>query len=547
MPWFKRVLMLRASSAYRIAQLSLAFLAAFLLTACGDSKENSLSENSIIYCSEGSPETFNPQLVTSKNTVDATSHQFYNRLLTFDAESNSLQPSLAKSWHVTKDGKIITFYLRKDVDFHNTTYFTPSRKFNADDVLFSFNRILHSSHNYHKISGGKYPYFARIHFEDAISYIEKVDNHTVRFHLSNTNSKMLANLASDFSVILSKEYAQQLLLNNTPQHIDSLPVGTGPFKLKNYKVGSFIRYTPHEQYWKEKISIAQLVFDITPSNTGRLTKLLAGECDIVDSPIAHQKIRQRKDLTLDSATSYDVSYLGFNTQKAPLDNKNVRQAIYQAINKKAIIETIYLGQAKVADNLFPQDSWAHNEAVKPHKYNTNKANQKLINAGYSKGFELDLWVLHRSSVYNPDPLTMASLIKTDLEKIGIKVNIISKHDADIFQLNIKRGVHQAVLAGWSTQHSEPDDFFSPLLGCNSEHGITFWCHEEFNHLLATSLKTKRINKRKQLYFRALDILIDEAPIVPIAHPIRYQARSNKVKGAKVAAFGGLSFQGVTKK
>jgi cationic peptide transport system substrate-binding protein len=113
----------------------------WFLVACDGENDQSLSENSIIYCSEGSPESFNPQTVSSGTTIDATSNQLYNRLISFKGEQNTIAPSLAKSWHVTRDGKMITFYLRKNVSFHQTNYFTPTRFFNADDVLFSFNRI----------------------------------------------------------------------------------------------------------------------------------------------------------------------------------------------------------------------------------------------------------------------------------------------------------------------------------------------------------------------------------------------------------------------
>ena len=103
--------------------IALALITGFGITACGNNETFSLSENSIIYCSEGSPESFNPQTVTSGTTIDATSNQLYDRLISFSPIDNSIAPALAKSWHVTRDGKMITFYLRKDVDFHKTDYF----------------------------------------------------------------------------------------------------------------------------------------------------------------------------------------------------------------------------------------------------------------------------------------------------------------------------------------------------------------------------------------------------------------------------------------
>lgn len=136
----------------------MAFLGVSILSACDVANNEQLSQNSLIYCAEGSPETFNPQLVTSGTTIDATANQIYNRLISFSRKDNSISPALAKSWHVTRDGKMITFYLRKNIAFHQTEYFTPSRTLNADDVLFSFNRILDKSHSFHYVSGGSYPF-----------------------------------------------------------------------------------------------------------------------------------------------------------------------------------------------------------------------------------------------------------------------------------------------------------------------------------------------------------------------------------------------------
>lgn len=522
------------------------FILILALMGCDGNNTHSLSANSIIYCSEGDPESFNPQLTTNSTSLDATSHQFYNRLLSFDSTQKKLKPSLAKSWEISENGKSITFNLRKNVSFHQTSYFTPTRNFNADDVLFSFERIINPDNEFHAVSGGSYPYFKRIKFSQTIKSIEKINDYQVVFNLYEPHAQLLANLSSDFSVILSQEYAQLLIQQNKKSQIDSLPIGTGPFLLKDYRVGAFIRYLPHPNYWRKDITIKQLIFDITPSNTGRLTKLLAGECDIVGSPIAHQRIKQRSDLILDSITSYDIAYLGLNTKTAPLNNKLVRQAIARAINKNAIIETIYLGKATPANSLFPSHSWVFNEALPPLKYSPSYASKMLIEAGYPEGIDIELWVSNIPSAFNPDPLTMGSLIKSNLAKAGIRVSIISSLSPEEFSLGIKKGRHQMVLSGWSSNHSEPDELYSPLLGCDSLHNTTFWCHEGFSDLLLHSLQTRNITLRKRYYAKAMTLIRAEVPLIPIAHPIHYQARSAHIKGVSIKSIGGLDFQEVSK-
>ncbi|RHW75605.1 ABC transporter substrate-binding protein [Colwellia sp. RSH04] len=519
-----------------------------LLSACGESNKLSLTQRSIIYCSEGSPESFNPQLVTSGTTIDATSQQLYDRLIAYKGKENTLTPAIAKSWHVTKDGKKITFYLRQDVSFHHTDYFTPSRNLNADDVIFSFNRIIDKEHPYHQVSGGNYPFFQSVEFENLVEKIEKINEYTVRFQLKYADSSFLANLATDFAIILSQEYAQQLSFNNKENEIDLLPIGTGPFKLKEYQIGSFIRYYRHDNYWQPKAKIEQLVYDISPSKTSRLTKLLAKECDVSSYPIAHGKIKERADLELDSVTALNIGYFGFNTKKAPFDNKLVRLAVSLAINKQALINTVYQGQAEIANSIIPKSSWAYDDTIQAQEYNPIQAKALLEVAGFAQGFTMDIWAMPVQRSYNPNALTMAKLIQADLKEIGITVNIIS-YEWTTFLRKLAQGEHQSFLLGWYADHPDPDNFFSPMLSCSATetgNNRTFWCNKDYDELLQQALHTKNISKRKQYYAKAMTIINDELPLLPIAHSKRFQARDSGVKGKILADFGGVSFYQVYK-
>ena len=525
------------------------YLCFLSLYGCNDERIVSLSEHSVIYCAEGSPETFNPQLVTSGTTIDATSNQLYDRLITFQGKDNTLTPAIAKSWHVTRDGKKITFYLRKDVPFHQTDYFTPSRLLNADDVVFSFNRVLNPEHPFHLVSGGSYPFFQNINLNKLVEKIEKINDYTIRFHLSHADNSFLANLATDFAVILSAEYAQQLILQHKKSNIDTYPIGTGPFKLKEYRAGSLIRFYRHNQYWRPPAQIEQLVFDITPSNTGRLTKLLAKECDISAYPIAHKKITEHKELTLEAITALNVGYLGFNVNKPPFDNKLVRQAISYAINKRVILEAVYQGKAELANSLLPKTSWAFDDSIAEQEFNPILAKSLLEVAGYPRGFTMDLWAMPVQRPYNPNAITMAKLIQTDLNNIGVTVKIVS-YEWNTFLHRLKLGEHQSFLLGWSADHPDPDNFFSPMLSCSATYtgsNRTFWCNKKYDDIIQKALLTNNISQRKKYYAQAMDIIEKNVPLIPIAHSKRYQARSNNVTGDVLAPFGGISFYKVAKK
>lgn len=529
-------------------KLSLAGLSLLFLSGCEDLTDASLQESSVVYCAEGSPESFNPQTVTSGTTIDTTAKHLYDRLIGFKSDDNSIEPALAKSWHVTKDGKKITFYLRKDVEFHQTDYFTPTRKFNADDVIFSFERILDPKAPFHPVSGAKYPFFQSVKFDELVNKIEKINDYTVRFTLHRSDSSFLSNLATDFAVILSQEYAEALSSEVKLQEMDILPIGTGPYKLKDYRPGSLIRYYPHSTYWQGVPQLTQLIFDITPSNTGRLTKLLTGECDVIAYPIAHEKISEREDLTLESVTSFNVGYLGFNTQAPPFNDQKVRKAISFAINKQAIIDAVYFGEAESAKSLLPKSSWAYNEHANEVKYSIESARKMLIEAGYPDGFTMNIWAMPVQRAYNPNALTMAKLIQADLKQIGIRVEIIS-YEWATFLRKLTEGEHQSVLLGWSADHPDPDNFFTPLLSCdakNSGSNRVFWCNEEFDELLKKARLTNNINLRKKHYAQALEIIEQEVPLLPIAHSKRFQARHNNIKGKLLNSIGGIDFREVSK-
>ena len=520
------------------------------LMGCEQSNKLSIAQQSLIYCSEGSPETFNPQLITSGTTIDATSNQLYNRLLRFKGKDNLLSPSIAKSWHITADGKKITLYLQKGIEFHQTDYFTPTRTLNADDILFTFNRIIDKEHPYHYVSGGQYGYFDSIAFDKSIEKIEKINDYTVRFNLTQANSSFLANLASDFAVILSKEYSEQLVFDKALHDIDTLPVGTGPFKYKEYRVGTLIRYYRHENYWQGKSDIEQLVFDITPRKTSRLTKLLADECDVIAYPIAHEKIIEKTALQLEEVISLNVGYFGFNTTKLPFDNKLVRQAIALAINKEAILKTVYQAKADVAHSLVSKNSWAYSDQITPQEYNIEKAKIRLKEAGFENGFTMNIWAMPVQRAYNPNAITMAKLIQADLIKLNIKVNIIDGYEWNTFLKRLSLGEHESFLLGWSADHPDPDNFFTPILSCAATHtnsNRTLWCNKAYDQLIEKARQTTKISQRKAYYLQAMEMIAQEQPLIPIAHSKRYQARSKQISGDILSSFGGISFRDVSKK
>ncbi|OYU98128.1 MAG: ABC transporter substrate-binding protein, partial [Burkholderiales bacterium PBB5] len=383
----------------------------------------------LVYCSEGSPENFTPALNTTGTSFDAA-RPVYDKLTQFTRGSTQVEPGLAESWTVSPDGKVFTFKLRKGVKFHGAPNgFKPTRDFNADDVLFSFERQWKADHPYAKVSGGKYDYFADMGLNDDVQAIEKLDPLTVKITLKKANVTMLANLAMDFAAIHSAEYADYLAKQNKKEQFDQVPVGTGPFSFVMYQKDAVIRYKANKDYWgaaSEKPLVDDLVFAITTDPTARYSKLKAGECHFMIAPRPADLPEMQKDAALRviSQPGLNVAYWAFNTQKPPFDKKEVRQALTMAIDKAAIIKDVYLGAGQAAKNLIPPTLWSYNDAIKPYPFDPAQAKALLAKAGVKTPLEIDLWYMPVQRPYNPNAKRIAEMMQADLAKVGVNAKLV---------------------------------------------------------------------------------------------------------------------------
>src|SRR5476649_3105647 len=221
------------------------------------------ANNSLVFCSEGSPAGFDTAQYTTATDNDAA-EPLYNRLAEFEKGATNVVPGLATRWDISEDGLTYTFHLREGVKFHTTPYFTPTREFNADDVLFTFNRMINKDDPFRKAYPTEFPYFTDMGMDTNIAKIEKVDDHTVKFVLGTVDAAFIQNLAMSFASIQSAEYAAQLLKEGKASDINQKPIGTGPFVFKSYQKDSNIRYTGNKDYWKpEDVKVDNLIFAIT--------------------------------------------------------------------------------------------------------------------------------------------------------------------------------------------------------------------------------------------------------------------------------------------
>ena len=504
----------------------------------------------LIYCSEGSPEGFDPARYTSGTTFNASSQTVFNRLVEFEPGGTAVIPGLAEKWAVSPDGLTYTFTLRKGVKFHTTDWFKPGRDFNADDVVFTFDRMINKENPFTKAAPASFEYAADMGLDENIAKIEKPDPMTVRFVLKTVDAAFLANLAMDFASIQSAEYGAQMLKAGTAIDINTKPVGTGPFVFRRYEKDAQIRYVAFGDYWRGKAQIDNLIFAITKDSAVRLQKLKAGECQIsvYPKPAEVEALKKEPNIKLMSEKGLNIGYLSLNVKRKPFDNLDVRRAIAMAINKKSLVEAVYQGAGEIAVNPIPPTMWSYNKNVKDVPYDPAGAKALLAKAGFPNGFETKLWALPVQRPYNPNGDQAAALIQADLAKVGIKAQIVKYEWAEYLK-RAKAGESDIGMFGWTGDNGDPDNFLATLLGCSAVGGSNYaqWCDKEYDELVTKAKQTAVVADRTKLYEKAQEVFKREVPWVTMAHSVVVQPMAKNVEGYKMSPFGSVQFYGVSLK
>ncbi len=487
----------------------------------------------LVYCSEGSPEGFDPALYTAGTTFDASGRAVYNRLVEFKHGGTEIEPGLAESWDISPDGKEYTFHLRKGVKFQTTDFFTPTREMNADDVIFSFERQAATKGTWFDYSNGSWEYFNGMSMPDLIEKIEKVDDHTVKFVLNRPEAPMLANLAMDFASIVSKEYADKLEAEGKPEMLNQVPLGTGPFQYVAYQKDAVIRYKANPDYWKGKEAIDNLIFAITPDASVRYEKLKAGECQIMayPNPADLEAMKADESINLMEKAGLNVGYMAYNTQMPPFDNPKVRKALNMAINKQAILDAVFQGSGQAAKNPIPPTMWSYNDAVKDDPYDPEASKKMLEEAGV-KDLSMKVWAMPVQRPYNPNARRMAELIQSDFAKVGVKVEIVSYEWGEYLKRSSDVKRDGAALLGWTGDNGDPDNFLAVLLGCDGVGGSnrSQWCYKPFEDLIQKAKITSDIAERTKLYEEAQVVFKEQAPWATIAHSTVFMPVAKNVTG-----------------
>lgn len=470
------------------------------------------SGGQLVFARGGDSTSLDPAITTEGEAFRVTDN-LYETLVNFGPQDTEIEPGLATDWTPSEDGLTHTLNLREGVKFHDGT------DFNAEAVVFNFER-------WKAGDAEQFAYYTS-QFGDKIDSVTAVDEYTVEFKLNAPIAPFYKNLAmSPFGI------ASPAALEEFGDDFFKNPVGTGPFKFKEWKENDRITIVKNEDYWQEGLpKLDEVIFTVIPENSARLNALATGEADLIDGVNFSDKatIDSNPDLQVIERPSLNVGYLGLTSTRGPLKDKLVRQALNYAVNKQQIIDAFYAGAADPAINPMPPVIAGYNPDVADYPYDPEKAKELLAEAGYPDGFEMELWAMPVARPYMPEGQKVAEALQKMFEAVGVKAKIVT-YEWGTYLDKAAKGEADTFLLGWTGDNGDADNFLYVLLDQDSigSNNYSYYQNAEVHELLLKAQASSDQAEREELYKQAQVIIKDDAPWIPLVHSTPLLAASKNV-------------------
>lgn len=511
----------RRGTAWRLA----AALSAALGIAVGCQPGGSPPGNTLIYARGGEAERLDPIHIASGESVKVVNNLF-DTLVTFAEGSTEIIPSLAASWQSSPDGRTWTFRLRPGVKFHDGT------PLDAAAVAFSFQRLIVPGHPhvYHDVI----PYAPD--FQE-IKSVRAAGPLTVVFELREPSAVLLHNLTMFAASVVSPTAVKQ-----RGKYFGEHPVGSGPFR--------FVRWTRDQElvleacdHWRGRPQIEHVIFVPVIESAVRVQQLERGEVHLADDlpPSELAALASAPGLVVQKQYGLNVAYLTMQTEKPPLNNRKLREAIAHAIDKQQLLQVAYAGRAQRAVSILPPAMWASHRDLQDRTFDLARAKSLLAEARAEAHFDLplklDLFVFQSPRPYMQRPQETAVFVKESLARIGVEARIVVNEISLQIQ-RLSRGEHQLGLTGWTTDNCHPDNFLYPLLDSDNindtgGNNTSRYRNQEFHQLLLRARRELDESRRAELYRRAQELVFRDLPVIPLAHTEVQVAHRRELHGFKL--------------
>ncbi len=504
------------------------------LSACGGTGgETAVKKDQVVVGISAEPTSLDEQQISDYNS-DRAASEIYDTLVRFKGETMEVEPDLAESWDISKDGITYTFHLREGVKFHDGT------DFNADAVVWNYKRMTDP-----KAEGydtGTYGYAETLFGQ--VKDCKAPDANTVVFTLKAPFAPFLATMAmTQFSIVsptavmkYGKDYGQN-------------PVGTGPFKFKSWENGTEVTLVANEDYFGGAPKIKTLIYRFIKDNNVRQNEFEAGSLDFfVDIiPDDLESLKANPDYTVQRGESLQTWYRNLNTTKAPFNDVRVRQAFYYGINRKSIVDDILLGTGELDSNLLPPAIPYYTKDVEQYDYNPEKAKQLLAEAGV-KNLTVDFYVPESGSGMQQAD-AMATAMQSDMAKVGVTLNITKVEWGAYLDMMIREPEKQDVLLGefsWISDNGDADNFLRVLCGSDmipmNGYNSAYYSNPKLDKLLEEGMRSSDDAVREKAYVEAQKIITEEAPYIVVDHESQIVVYTKNLKGVQVNPRGFFRFK-----
>jgi len=446
----------------------------------------------------------------------------YDQLLRTGNDGTSLQPDLATSWDIAKDGKTYTFHLRPNVTFHDDS------KLTSGDVKFSLDRA-------------RDPKELWSYLLTEIDKIDTPDANTVSIRLKYPWAPFLSDVAFFGTAIYPAAYFKKVGANGLSTH----PVGTGPYELESFKSGTSTILKKNPNYWAAgKFPLQRIEFDVIPNDNTRLVQLESGQLD-VDNALAPNLVAPLKgnpSAVVRTDPSTITTYLQPNHLTKPFGDVKVRQAINHAIDRQALVRAVYYGFASPANSFMAKGAIDWNPTLQPPSFDLALAKKLMAQSSVPHGFTMNYQVRAGSSQDNQ----VAVIFQQEVKAVGITVNIKPTDPTTLANDN-QNFKFDFFSQYWTNDIPDPDELVSYSVDY-SQSVKSYYTH--YNNPALTSLShlaevTPDPAKRRQIYYQIQSIFSQEVPFLYLVYVPFINGVNSKVHGFAENPLGYFVFQGVT--
>lgn len=520
-------------------------LAAVFVSGCssggGFSKRESDTKTNVFrYPIVTNPTSLDPAIVQDGDTIDAL-QQVYECLVQWDENSRPV-PNLAERWDVSEDGTTYTFHLKKGVKFHS------GREMKADDVKWSIERAC--AKDFNSATAGTYlSDIVGVREKlagkaDEISGLKVVDESTIEMKIDKPRAYFIAKLTYLVSAVVDKDKVPQSKEITTIAEM----VGTGPFTCTNFVPEQIMVLEANASYHGGAVPLSKIERPVIKDALSRLNKYKGGEIDLVQLERQDVSALQADSNYKDQLKFYPrpaIWYVGLNPLVyKPFADKRVRQAFAMAIDRQKIVDQYLGGVNQIATGIVPPAVLGHRENGKVHEFNVEKAKALLAEAGYPGGKGLPTFTITFRE-QRPDIQIVAEAVASMLkENLGVKAEpqtmewraYLEKHNAK------QQGLYHM---RWAADYLDPENFLSTLLATYGNENKVGYSNPEYDKLCSEADTSLDEGKRLELYAKAEDIVLQDAPFIPIYFQRDAELIRTKVKGLRESAFGHLPHTTVT--